>query len=616
MRPQPGRGVPPSDGLTDLAFAAFGVLVGVAAVLWVGAAAAAVVAGREPPEAGLAGSLAIVRAPADPTAAWGTPMPGAVAYWAVTALVVALAAALAIALVRWWRGDARRRRADPRNLPGTATKAEVLQAAGPRAVTRRARHARPSLHRPRPREVGYLLGRSRGAQAWASVEDSILVVGPPRSGKGLHLVIPMLFDAPGAVVTTSTRPDNLTITYASRRALGPVAVFDPQGLAAGVPDGLRWSPVRGCDIPQVAMIRARGLAAGTGISRTTDGGDFWQAQTETVLRALLHAAALDGRVTRDLYRWSLDPAAVTEAITILGRPSAAPGWDNALEQAANSDPRTRDSIWLGVRQALSALADPRVLDAVSPREGEEFDPAAFLRERGTLYVLGTASGAGAAAPLVAALVEDMVETARRMAAASPGARLDPPLLLALDEIGNLAPLPSLPALMSEGGGSGVTTLAVLQSLSQARDKWGEQQAGTLWDAAIAKVILGGGSNARDLTDLATLIGDRDEELTSVSRDHYGGRSTSSSVRRVPVMDTSRLRTLPFGTGVLLLRTARPWCWTSCRGRGATALRCPHGPGSGDPARVGPGCQAAWSVPVSSWSTDHRLSRAPGRGQRP
>ena len=33
--------------------------------------------------------------------------------------------------------------------------------------------------------------------------------------------------------------------------------------------------------------------------------------------------------------------------------------------------------------------------------------------------------------------------ARHMAAASPGARLDPPLLLALDEIGNLSPLPSL-----------------------------------------------------------------------------------------------------------------------------------------------------------------------------
>ena len=38
---------------------------------------------------------------------------------------------------------------------------------------------------------------------WASVEDSMLLLGPPRSGKGLHLVIPMILDAPGAVVTTS-----------------------------------------------------------------------------------------------------------------------------------------------------------------------------------------------------------------------------------------------------------------------------------------------------------------------------------------------------------------------------------------------------------------------------
>ena len=561
------------DGLTDLALIGMGAVVALSMLLWVGAASAAVLTGHTPPPVGLSGALQLVSHPGDPASAWGTPMPGPVVYWGVTGLVILIGLALAIAVVRLWHTDNEARRRDPRHLPGTAGAAEVRQAAGRRSVVRRARHARPSLSRPQPYEVGYRLGRSRGVTVWASVEDSILIVGPPRSGKGLHLVVPALLDAPGAVVTTSTRPDNLAITLDARRKLGPVAVFDPQHLAAGIPDGLRWSPVRGCEVPQVAMIRARGLAAGTGMSRSVDGGDFWQCQTESVLRALLHAAALDERGARDLYRWSLDPAAVTEAVTILGRPAAASGWDNALEQAAHADPRTRDSIWLGVRQALSALADPRVLDAVTPRGGDSFDPSTFLRERGTLYVLGTASGAGAAAPLVAALVEDMVETARRIAASSAGARLDPPLLLALDEIGNLAPLPSLPALMSEGGGSGVTTLAVLQSLSQARDKWGEQQASTLWDAAIAKVILGGGSNARDLTDLAVLIGDRDETTTTVARDHHGARSTSSSTRRVPVMDTSRLRTLPFGTAVLLLRTAAPVVldltpWTARRDGGA------------------------------------------------
>lgn len=71
---------------------------------------------------------------------------------------------------------------------------------------------------------------------------------------------------------------------------------------------------------------------------------------------------------------------------------------------------------------------------------------------------------------MAAFIEDLVETSRHLAAASPGARLDPPLLMALDEIGNLSPLPSLPAVMAEGGGTGITTMPVLQSLSQGQRK--------------------------------------------------------------------------------------------------------------------------------------------------
>src|SRR5699024_3864008 len=213
--------------------------------------------------------------------------------------------------------------------------------------------------------------------------------------------------------------------------------------------------------------------------------------------------------------------------------------------------------WQGVSLSLAALADPRVLDAVSPAEGEEFDPEAFIRERGTLFLLATGAGAGNSAALVAALVEDLVETARKIAARSRGARLDPPLLLALDEIGNLAPLPSLPTLMAEGGGTGITTLPVLQSLAQARDKWNDNAAGAIWDASIVKIILGGASNSRDLQDLSTLIGERDEYTDSVTLGDHGTRSNQRSVRRVPILPPDRIRTLPFGTGVTLLRSAPP-----------------------------------------------------------
>ena len=51
--------------------------------------------------------------------------------------------------------------------------------------------------------------------------------------------------------------------------------------------------------------------------------------------------------------------------------------------------------------------------------------------------------------------------------------------------------------MAEGGGTGITTRPVLQSLAQARDRWSEHQAGAIWDASIVKIILGGASNSRD-----------------------------------------------------------------------------------------------------------------------
>jgi len=376
-------------------------------------------------------------------------------------------------------------------------------------------------------------------------------------GKGLHLVIPWVLDAPGPVVATSTRPDTLAVTMHARKVRGPVAIFDPQRLA-GLPGGLRWSPVRGCETPRTALVRARGLAAGAGFGRTVSDSDFWAGQTETALRCLLHAAALDGRRAVDLYRWSLNPALAEDAVTVLNRDSAAAsGWADALEAAVHSDPRTRDSVWLGVRQSLAALADPDVLTAVDPAPNEAFDPAVFLRESGTLYLLAAAVTSGSCAPLVSAFVEDITETARVVAARSPGARLDPPLLLALDEIANLTPLPSLPQLMAEGGGTGITTLAVLQSLAQARNRWGEHAADAIWDAATVKVVLGGLAKYRDLDDVARLLGEVDELTETRSQGRGGERSSSTSVRMLPVMPPSVLRTLPFGMGVLLLRQSRP-----------------------------------------------------------
>jgi len=547
------------DELTNILMAGLIALFGLTLILRAAGSIAAFITNAAQPDAGIAGGLGVLTHPGEPGTALGTKDLNAIVYWAVAAVLILGLGTLITWLWMLWHRHTRKTETDPHRLAGTATAHEVALAASSRALLRRAGTLRPSIESPEPAEVGYRLGQSRGKDVWASVEDSILLIGPPRSGKGLHIVINAILDAPGAVVTTSTRPDNLTATLRARRRIGPVMVFDPQHLAEGVPAGLRWSPIRGCEDPLTAMIRATGLAAATGLADGgVDGGGFWEGKTRVALQALLHAAAIDRRSPAELFRWTLDPSAAADAVAILNAsPRAATGWAEGLEAMIETDPRTRDSIWQGVSLALAALADPRVLDAVSPGEDEAFDPEAFIRNKGTLYLLATGAGAGNSAALVAAFVEDLAETARRMAARMPGARLDPPLLLALDEIGNLAPLPSLPTLMAEGGGTGITTMPVLQSLAQARDKWSDDQASAIWDASITKIILGGASNSRDLQDLSTLIGERDEFTDSVTLGDYGSRTNQRSIRRVPILPPDRIRTMPLGTGVVLLRSAPP-----------------------------------------------------------
>jgi type IV secretion system protein VirD4 len=544
-------------GTTDMLLIA-AVFTGAAGsvVLWAGAAITAVMSGHPVPAVNPGvGVLAVTQFRGNPSAAWGQPVGPAWLYWTSTGFVIAM---LAAAVAACWWASARKKDAraqDPRRIHGLASRAEVGKVAGAKALIGRASDLRPSLVHPQVGELGHRLGRARGVDCYASVEDSVVLLGPPRSGKGVHIVINAILDAPGAVITTSTRPDNLTAALEARAKLGPVAVFDPQGLAPGIPSVTRWSPIRGCENPQTAMIRAKALTAGAA-SGTTESS-FWQSSAESAVRALLHAAALGSYTSADLYRWSLSAAWAREAVMILAtHPQAAPSWHQGLEAIVGADQKQRDSVWAMVAIAFACLADPAVLDAVSPGTDEQFDPQTFLRQRGTVFLVGTSTGASATSGLVGAFVEDVAETARRLAAASPGARIDPPLSMILDEAANY-PLPSLTSLMSEGGGTGITTMVVLQSLAQARAVWGEHEASAIWDAASVKLILGGGSNARDLEDLSKLIGPRDERQYTESTGADGRRSTSSSLREVPVMDPSRLRMLPFGTAVLMLRSARP-----------------------------------------------------------
>jgi hypothetical protein len=152
----------------------------------------------------------------------------------------------------------------------------------------------------------------------------------------------------------------------------------------------------------------------------------------------------------------------------------------------------------------------------------DFDADAFVTSADTVYIAAPADRQGLVAPMVVGLVDDIRRaTYARHADGSTGTRSGPPVLMALDEVANIAPLPDLPAMISEGGGQGLTTMACLQDLSQARSRWPSHADGfpSLFGTT---VVLPGIGDVRTLEALSVLAGD--EEI--VTRTLSAGQMSS------------------------------------------------------------------------------------------
>lgn len=500
--------------------------------------------------------VAGLRIQPDPTTVTRQPVWPAV-HWG--SVVVIGAALLALGLVGialqqrgWSQTEALRK--------GTANRRELRRHAGARQLVGRASRLRPSLagQRVRPEQVGYRLGTSRGVAVWMSVEDSMILVGPSRSGKGRNFVVPMLKTAMGAVVTTSTRPDNLLLTIEHRERLGgPVYVFDPAELVPQAGHVLRWSPLEGAEDLDVAMRRLRSLIPTDGFSNVQNSG-YWEATSKKIILALFHAAALERRTIEDFWQWISDPnLARSDALEILNtHPHADRATARSLAAVLAATAEQRGNDWAAAYADVAYMASPKVRASMLPGPDDaRFEPRDFVTSSGTLYLVGDASLAAAFEPLIVALVEELSYTAQHIAAGSPGARLDPPIQFILDEAASFK-IPTLPKLISYAGGSGLTMVVVLQSLAQAEVAWGADAARALWGAASLRMVLPGVSDPRDLRDLATLSGEVELERTSVTSS-AGGTSIQRSRESKQVLRASDIRTLPPQTGLLLHRRQKP-----------------------------------------------------------
>lgn len=498
-----------------------------------------------------------------PARAWDAQGMNGVVFWLcwVVMLVPVVAGAVWVwrqASVRGLLGGAGRS-GDLRHEKGMATRSQAVQHFGARSLEKMI-WLRPDLERPTCWELGYRVGTCRGVNAFLPKEDSLVVEGPSRSSKSRLLMEAILAEFTGAVVGTSVRAEMAARTVLHRQALGgPVAVFAPGGVSTTGEAGrvleraqLRWSLTRGCEDSQVARRRARALAANAG-KGTGGSAAFWESHARQVLAPLLHAAALSGEGVEALARWTQSPARARDAVAVLNAsPAAERGWADRLDGELSGDSRTVDNIWATVSSCVGEpLMDAEVREMVSPAPGMELDIEDFIRRRGTLYVVSDNNDS--AAPFLAALIEDFYAVATDLANRSEGNRLCPGLLLCLDEIANIAVLPSLPKMMSAGGGSNITVIISIQARAQLADRFGRDAAQAIWAAATARILLGGTMDGETQRDIVASIGERTVERRTGSTGL--GQSSWGEVRE-NVATAGQVRALAKGSA-LLFKGAAP-----------------------------------------------------------
>jgi len=403
-------------------------------------------------------------------------------------------------------------------------------------------------------EVALYLGTCltpRGIGLFGSLEEAVLVIGPPRMNKTTGMILEAVLSAPGACVVTSLRPDLLLYAAIARARRGPVLCWDAEGVA-GWPHGVAWNPLRGCHTHAGARRRAGSFAAGAGV---TIDEDFWTSRAVTILRCLLHAAAIEeGCTIIDVRRWVTNPGTEQPLDILTTNPAAVDGYAEALRGWLARDRRTLDGVLATLSNAVACLDDPAVIELCTPQAGHEFDPEAFIGSGGTLFLL-CRQKPDSPAPLVTALLDELMEAVYVHGSRSAGERLDPPCRFVLDECATVGP-PNLVDYASYLGGCGGQLVVSFQAWAQARRKYTPDGAEALKNNCTIKTLLGGLDDEADLRAWSTLIGERDEVYATASHTRGGPVHTSTHLRRVPLMTPADLQQMPKGQHVIIA-TGRP-----------------------------------------------------------
>ena len=417
------------------------------------------------------------------------------------------------------------------------------------------------LHVRRPQPGRITLGEHQGKLVAAEPRVSVLGVGPAQSGKSTGLVVPAILEWQGPVLSTSIKADVVHDTQAARARVGEVFIFDPTA-STGL-QHTAWSPIAAAHTWEGARRTAANLL-GVGDQSAGRSADetFWKPAGARFLAPLLLAAAHGQLTMADVLRWiaALEEDQPTELLKDSASPGALAGLE-ALRSVWKADPRFRSNLTQTIATSLDAWHEPAIATATAGES--QISAQRLLAGPNTLYLVAPAHEQRRLRGLFTALVADVTAGAFERSAQT-GRPIDPPLLLALDEAANIAPLANLDEIASSGPGQGVQLLTILQNISQATDRWGKDRAETIIANHRARLFCSGIGDRATLDYVRQTLGDEEIDRISTHRQSplaTGSRTYSSEFRAIAT--PHRVRQADTNTALLIYGRLQP-AWVNLR----------------------------------------------------
>lgn len=505
----------PLDLDTTAVLASIGALA-VATSHWAGAVLASQLATNNAPPAFRSSLVALVGMPEHlgaPALAWPASarasIPGAHVYWAAQAIVAGALAVLGLAIY----SVAARRKPELSDQP--QARFGTIRAIRP-ILTRRPAPGRFLLARrgrwliapavDRPHRKARRSGASGGGGA-------IALVGPSRSGK-TSTAITAIHAWQGSAILASVKHDLLHATIDTRHDKGSVLIYDP---ALDAPDGrASWSPLTHATTLSGAQRSARALAdAGPQAARM--GTDFWLTQAEILLSGLLYIAKAADRPMSEVCDWVLlqdhpdtnGPGVVQAHIERVlaaardNKPAEAHRAAAMIHAVWALEARTRSSIYATAQTLIWPWCDAGI--ATLADASPDRQPSLHWLQAGnnTLYLCAPIEDQRRLSAAFGGLLNDVIGQIYRQCA-DTGQRLDPPLLIVIDEAGN-TPLRMLPEYASTLAGFGVQLVTIWQSLGQVHSEYG-RRADAILNNHTTKCFFAGSSDPATLQYLEQVLG--------------------------------------------------------------------------------------------------------------